>query len=143
MLPTISGEFGVVADPEIRFSQAGKAWLKIRGKAADRVKDTSGNWSDGDAMFIDIVVGYGAENLAESVVKGDTIIVIGKLKMREYDKNGEKHVAYSIYADSVGPSTRWGAAKTGKASEVTPKAASAVAVAAEILGAEQIDQIPF
>lgn len=143
MLPTVSGEFSIVADPEIRFTQAGKAWLKIRGKAADRVKDASGNWGDGDVMFIDIIVGYGAENLAESVVKGDSIIVMGKLKMREYEKNGDRHVAFSIYADSVGPSTRWGAAKTAKASDATPKAANAVAVAAEILGGEQIDQIPF
>ena len=143
MLPLITGEFGVVADPEIRFTQAGKAWLKIRGKAADRVKDSSGNWTDGDVMFIDIIVGYGAENLADSIVKGDSVIVIGKLKMREYEKNGERHVAYSIYADSVGPSTRWGSAKTAKANEATPKAAAAVAVATEILGGQQIDEIPF
>ena len=60
MLPAVTGEFSIVADPEIRFTQAGKAWLKIRGKAADRVKDASGNWGDGDVMFIDIIVGFGA-----------------------------------------------------------------------------------
>jgi single-strand DNA-binding protein len=143
MLPLVSGEFGVVADPEIRFSNAGKAWLKIRGKAADRIKDTTGNWSDGEPIFIDIIVGNGAENLAESIVKGDSIIVMGKLKMREYEKNGERHVAYSISADSVGPSTRWGSAKTAKSLEATPAAAKAVETAAEILGAVQVDEIPF
>ncbi len=143
MLPLVSGEFGVVADPEIRFSNAGKAWLKIRGKAADRTKDSNGNWGDGDPIFIDIIVGNGAENLAESIVKGDSIVVMGKLKMREYEKNGERHVAYSISADSIGPSTRWGSAKTAKSLEATPPAAKAVETAAEILGAVQVDEIPF
>jgi len=143
MLPIISAEFGVVADPEIRFTQAGKAWLKIRGKAADRAKDDSGNWADKDPLFIDIIVGAGAENLAESITKGDSIVVVGKLKMREYEKNGERAVSYQISADSIGPSTRWSAAKTAKVIESKTTAAQAIQTAEKILNAEQIDEIPF
>lgn len=112
MLPTIHGEFGVVADPELRFSGNGSAWLKVRGIAKDRVRDASGTWSDGDPLFIDIVCNQGAENLFESIVKGDTIIVSGKLKQREYEKDGEKRTVMEVRADSIGVSVRWGTART-------------------------------
>lgn len=116
-LPIISGEFGVVADPEIRFSERGTGWAKIRGVAKDRKRDANGNWTDGDPLFIDIVVYNGAEHLVESVVKGDTIIVVGRLVMREYEHNGERKTAFQINADIVGPSTRWSTAITPKANE--------------------------
>lgn len=114
MLPPISGEFGIVADPEIRFSEKGNAWAKIRGVAKDRVRDAQGKWADGDPLFIDIIVNQGAENLAESVMKGDTLLVVGKLRQREYEVNGEKRTSYQISADSVGVSLRWGPAKTSR-----------------------------
>ena len=135
MLPIIHGEFGVVADPELRFSDKGSAWIKVRGIAKDRVRDSSGNWSDGDPLFIDILLsGQSAERLFESVVKGDTITVSGKLRQREYEKDGEKRTAMEIRADSIGVSVRWNTAKTPNASQTT-----AVADIAEALGAEVID----
>lgn len=118
-LPTIAGEFTIVADPEIRFSGKGNAWAKIRGVAKDRVRDSNGTWADGDPLYIDIIVGNGAEHLIESVAKGDSIIVTGKLKQREFEYNGEKRVAYQINADNIGPSTRWGQARTKRAMEST------------------------
>jgi len=143
MLPYITGEFGVVADPELRFSDKGNSWLKVRGVAKDRIRDASGQWGDGDPLFIDIVTNTGAENLFESVVKGDTITVSGKLKQREYEKDGEKRVAYEIRADYVGVSVRWTTARTPKAAESSKPAVKAVE---EALGGEVIphaDKAPF
>lgn len=107
MLPSVTGEFGIVSEPEIRFSDQGKSWAKLRGKAADRVRDSNGAWKDGDATFIDIVVLQGAENVVESVSKGDSVVITGRLRMREWDKDGVKQTTYQILADSVGVSTRW------------------------------------
>lgn len=107
MLPVVTGEYGIVGEPEIRFSSEGKSWAKLRGKAADRVRDSNGAWKDGDALFIDIVVLQGAENVVESVSKGDAVVVTGRLRMREWDKDGVKQTTYQIVADSVGVSTRW------------------------------------
>ena len=135
MLPSINGEFGVVADPELRFSEKGNSWIKIRGVAKDRVRDSNGTWGDGDPLFIDIVTNTGADNLFESIVKGDTITVAGKLKQREYEKDGEKRVVYEIRADYVGVSIRWTTAKTPKAIDST-KSTSQVAAA---LGGEVIE----
>jgi single-strand DNA-binding protein len=141
MLPIITGEFGVVGDPEIRFSEKGSAWLKVRGVAKDRVRDANGTWGDGDPLFIDILVNNGAENLYDSIVKGDSIIVTGKLKQREYEHNGEKRVDIQIRAESVGVSTRWNSAKTPKSLESN----SGIETAKESLGAVEIEptEAPF
>ena len=116
-LPTITGEFNVIGQPEIRFSNNGSAWLKIRGIAKDR-KKVDGNWVDGDPLFIDIIVNNGAEHLFESIVERDSIIVSGALKSREH----EGRTYYEIRADSAGVSTRWAPAKTPNSSTKAPTA---------------------
>lgn len=144
-LPYVSGEFGVVFDPEIRFTDSGtnkgKAWVKIRGKAVDRVRDSMGNWSDSDPTFIDIIIGHnaGAEHLFESIAKGDTVMVTGKLKQREYEKDGVKITTLQIAADSVGVCTRWGTAKTAKVLEQS----TAIDEVAAALGATKVEEAPF
>lgn len=139
MLPPISGEFGIVADPELRFSDKGNAWVKVRCVAKDRVRDSTGAWSDGDPVFIDILVNQGAEHLYESVVKGDTIIVMGKLKQREYEQDGQKRTVYQIAADAVGVSVRWGTAKTQRVLDQS----SGIQAVAEALGATEVTDAPF
>jgi len=143
MLPTIHGEFGVVAEPDLKFSNNGSAWLKLRGIAKDRVRDASGTWSDGEPLFIDIVCNQGAENLYESIAKGDTVIVSGKLKQREYEKDGDKRTVIEIRADSIGVSVRWGPARTQNAMQAA--GAKPADTAKDILGATEIqnDAAPF
>ena len=133
-LPVITGEFGVIS-LDLKFSQKGSAWLKIRGIAKDRVRDANGQWGDGDPLFIDIIVNQGSEHLCESVVKGDTVIVTGKLKQREYEIDGQKRVDIQIHADSVGVSTRWAPARTQRSID-----ANGVATVQESLGGEVIQQ---
>lgn len=133
-LPVITGEFGVIS-LDLKFSQKGSAWLKIRGIAKDRVRDANGTWGDGDPLFIDIIVNQGSEHLCESVIKGDTVVVTGKLKQREYEIDGQKRVDIQIHADSVGVSTRWGPARTQRSID-----ANGVATVQESLGAEVIQQ---
>jgi len=115
-LPMVSGEFGIIDEPDIRFSDDGRAWIKLRGVAKDRRKNANGEWEDGDVCYMDIVVpGKQAENLAESVTKGDAIIVTGKLTQREWKNNeGKTQKAYSIRAETVGVSTRFTPAPTPK-----------------------------
>lgn len=133
-LPIITGEFGVIS-LDLKFSQKGNAWLKIRGVAKDRVRDASGQWADGDPLFIDIIVNQGSEHLCESVVKGDTVVVTGKLKQREYEVDGQKRTDIQIHADSVGVSTRWAPARTQRSID-----SNDVPAAAKALGAEVIEQ---
>ncbi len=134
VLPVIVGEFGIVKDPEIKFSDKGTAWAKIRCSAKDRKRDANGQWTDSDPLFINVIVGTGAENLVESVRVGDTITVQGRLKMREYEVDGQKKQEYQIAADTVGVSMRWGAAKTPRAMEDS----GSVAAVAEAFDATEI-----
>jgi single-stranded DNA-binding protein len=55
-LPTVTGEFGVVGTPDLRFSSEGKPWMKIRGVAKSRKRGANGAWTDGESTFIDIIV---------------------------------------------------------------------------------------
>ena len=127
MLPVITGEFGVVKDPEIRFTDNGRSWVKVRCSAKDRKRDAQGNWTDADPLFIDIIIGSEAENFVESIRVGDSIIVKGRLKMRQYEVDGGKRTDYQITADEVGVSLRWNTAKTPRALEESGGSVAAVA----------------
>ena len=108
MLPIIHGEFGVYAEPELRFTPSGKAVCKIKCIAKDRKKQ-DGQWVDGDPLFIDVTVWQrAAENAAASITKGSTINVVGRLSMRTWeDKEGNKRTSYEVTADEIGVSIRW------------------------------------
>lgn len=140
-LPGIHGEFIVTGEPELRFNDKGDPWVKIRGRAADRVKDGDA-WKDGPALFVDITVSgkflnNSALNIVESVSDRDTIIVSGKLEQREWEKDGVKQYSYQISASFIGISARWDAWKK------VPRAASSgsASVARDMLGAT--DVAPF
>jgi single-strand DNA-binding protein len=141
-LPAVNGEFGVVADPEIRFSDSGKCWMKVRGVAKKRVRDSNGAWADGDPTFIDIVCfGQQAEHLGDSVLKGDTILVVGELEQQTWDdkETGEKRSNYRIIASEIGVSVRWGAAKSQRVLEETGVATAAAGLG----GSVDSDEPPF
>lgn len=110
-LPIVTIEGGLVADPVLAYSGAGKPWARCRVVAKDRVRDDGGAWVDGDPLFIDVVCfGKPAEHLAESCSKGDTIIVSGKMKERSWqDDSGQERRAMQIHADVIGPSFLWSA----------------------------------
>jgi single-strand DNA-binding protein len=129
-LPTISGEFGVVQEPDLRFDSDNKPWLKIRGVAKNRkYNSATKEWEDGDPCYIDIIVdGKIAENMYESIAIGDAIVVSGVLSQREWDgEDGKKQRAYTIRAREAGVSTRFTAAPSPKyKADVAPKAAQSV-----------------
>lgn len=136
-LPVVTGEFGVVGNPDVRFSNDGKPWMKIRGVAKSRKRGANGAWTDGESTFIDIIVfDQLAANLVEqNLVAKDSIMVTGRLAMREYEQDGQKRVSYQITADSVGMSVRW--KHYGSGSPVNIESIK------ESLGAEQIEEAPF
>jgi single-strand DNA-binding protein len=132
MLPSIASEFGIAKLPEIMFGKEGKAWAKIRCVAKDRVRDAMGQWADGEPLFIDVIVNSGAEHLVDSVTVGDSIIAIGKLVQRDYEKDGVKHSILQFRAESVGVSVKWGPAKTQRVLE-----ASGISAVKEVLNATE------
>ena len=112
-LPRVNGEFNVVMDPEAKFLDSGKAMVKLRVVAKTR-KKVDGSWIDGDSSFFNVVVWDPfATNLIEAgASKGDTVFVSGKIRERQFEKDGEKRSTVEISVgdqdDSVGLSARWG-----------------------------------
>jgi len=103
---TIRGR--LTADPELRFtpSGAGVVNFAIASNASKFDKD-SNTWKDQPAKFWRCAAwNQGkltrAENVANMLKKGDSVIVYGELTTREYDKDGEKKVAEEIRVESIG-----------------------------------------
>jgi single-strand DNA-binding protein len=109
----------LVADPELRFTQAGQPVATFRVASTPRLRDAaSGEWKDGDSLFLTCNVWrQAAENVAESLQRGMRVIVTGRLKQRNYEtKEGEKRTVYEVEVDDVGPSLRNASAKVNRAS---------------------------
>lgn len=104
MLPSVVLEGRLVADVELRFTAGGKAVAKLRVACNQRVK-RGDTYEDGETTFLDVVVWEGkAENAAETLNKGDLVMVSGRLSQRSWETTaGEKRVTYEVTADVIGP----------------------------------------
>jgi single-strand DNA-binding protein len=59
-----------------------------------------------------------AENLAESLSKGDRVMVTGRLRQRSWETpEGEKRSVTELEADEVGASLKWATAKVERSNQ--------------------------
>lgn len=104
----------LTADPELRFTPSGAPVANFTVASTPRTFDrNSGEWKDGDAMFINCSVWrQAAENVAESLTKGMRVVVQGRLKSRSYEtREGERRTVFEIEVEEVGPSLKYASAK--------------------------------
>ena len=99
---------------EIRSSTTpgGVATASFRLGSTDRRYDrASSTWIDGNTNWF-TVQGYRqlAGNMGCSIKKGQRVIIVGRLKMRSWEKDGRVHYAAEIDAESVGHDLMWGSA---------------------------------
>lgn len=107
----------LVADPELRYTPSGAAVANFRVASTPRRFDSQSNqWVDGEALFLACNIWrQAAENVANSLTKGDRVIVQGRLRQRSYDtREGEKRTVYEIEVDEVGPSLRYATSQVTK-----------------------------
>jgi single-strand DNA-binding protein len=105
-------------DPELRFTPSGAAVAKFRVASTPRYMDkTTNEWKDGDPLFLSCNVWrQAAEHVAESLKRGDRVIVSGRLKQRSYEtREGEKRTVIELEVDEVGPSLKYATTKVTKA----------------------------
>ena len=107
----------LTADPELRFTPSGAAVASFTVAVSKRIKDEAGNWKDGPSSFVRCSVWRQyAENVGDSLAKGNRVIVTGQMQQREYeDKDGTKRSVWECQADEVGPALRYSTAKPAKA----------------------------
>lgn len=105
-LPVLSGEFTVVADPELKFAQSGQAIARVRLVSNSRKRNEQTNeWENDKTLWMSgTAFGKVAENIAESVTKGSRVMVIGRLETQEWEAKdgGGKRTATALIIDKFG-----------------------------------------
>ena len=98
---TIRGNIG--KEPELRYTSNQMAVLEFS------VASTSGKDDKKKTTWFSVkVFGQLAENVAGTIVKGDSVIIVGRMETDEYTKkDGEKKSWTYLIADEVGVSLRW------------------------------------
>src|SRR5919107_1957171 len=81
----------------------GTALAKFRLASTERRYDrATGGWVDGAELFVDVKCWRKlADNAAASLVKGDPVVVTGRLLTRNYEHEGQRRSSMTIDANSV------------------------------------------
>lgn len=98
---TVDGR--LTAQPEVRFSQAGKPWATFTIVSNERRKNQAGEWEDANTTFLrSKMFGQAAESLA-GLDKGELVVAHGKLVQNDYeDKDGNKRTSFELIVSSIG-----------------------------------------
>jgi single-strand DNA-binding protein len=102
-------------DPELRFTGNGTPVASFRLASNRRWTDRSGEQQE-ETTFISVNCWRDlGENVANSLRKGDRAVVIGRLRIRDYeDRDKQRRWVTEIEADEVAPSLRWAVARPDK-----------------------------
>ena len=143
---TITGN--LTNDPELRFIPSGKALATFTVVSSKSTKLSDGTWENTDTTFWEVKCwGKTAENVAESLTKGMSVIVSGSAVQENWeDKNtGQKRSKISVTAWSVGPDLKRHTAKVSvlTSPQYTATAPSAAADPWNTPFGAQDDAAPF
>jgi single-strand DNA-binding protein len=108
----------VTDDPELRFTPSGLPVANFTVAVNRRLRNQDGTWDDKlEGFFRCSCWRDMAENVAESITKGQRIMVVGRLQESRWeDQEGGKRSRIEIQVDEVGPSLRWATASVTKSS---------------------------
>ena len=101
-------------DPEFKHTPAGAAVTTFTVASAPRIRDDeSGEWRDGETLFLRTSVWRAAaEYAAATLHRGARVIVTGRLRQRSFETaSGEKRTVIELDADEVGASLKFTGAR--------------------------------
>ncbi len=100
----------IVNIPKRRQTEAGISVTNFRLASTARRQDRdSKQWVDGDTLFLNVSCWRQlADNVARSVIKGDPVIVRGRVFTRPFELDGQKRQSYDMEANAVGADLSWG-----------------------------------
>lgn len=104
-------------DPELRYTNSGIPVANFGLAVNRRWRNSQTNEWEEETSFIDVKVWKQvAENVAESVGKGDRVTVIGRMDQETWDdkETGEPRSKIVVVADEVCVSLRWATAQITK-----------------------------
>ena len=116
---TITGLVG--STPRHIVTSGGLPITSFRLAAPQRRFDAqSGKWIDTDTNSYTIVCFRQlATNSAQSLNKGDRVVVVGKLRIREWETDGKKGTNVEVEADAIGHDLTWGTSVHTRTTAVT------------------------
>jgi single-strand DNA-binding protein len=122
---TVTGAIG--SDPRHTVTPAGLPITNFRLASTRRYFDrATGQWTDGETNWYTVsTFRQLAVNAAESLRKGQRVVVHGRIRVRQWQTAEKSGLAIEIEADSVGHDLAWGT------SEYTKSAAARAASSAE------------
>lgn len=89
-------------DPEVKYSQSGKALCNLSVGASENYTDRDGNRQTKTEWFRVSAFDKLAENCGKFLKKGSLVYVEGKLTTREYtDRDGVKKYSTEVRADTI------------------------------------------
>ena len=113
-ITTLIGNIGT--EPVLSFTSGGAAVCNFSLAATPRSLDkASGEWRDGETFWVRCAIWrQAAETVSESLTKGTRVIVHGKLKMRSYEKDGQKRTVVEMDVDEIGASLAYATVKVNR-----------------------------
>ncbi len=123
MTSTLTIVGNLTKDPELRFTPTGQATATFAVAVNRRWQNRQTNAWEETTSFFDVVAwGTLAENLADSIRRGDRVVVEGRLDQRSWENNqGEKRSKLEITANEIAPSLRWATVEITKTQRPTPQ----------------------
>src|SRR4051794_40300845 len=95
-------------DIEVRYLQSGMAVTEIGLAVNDRRKNQTGEWVE-ETTFVDITLwGRTAEVAGEYLTKGSPVLIEGRLKLDQWEKDGQKHSKLKVTGDLLQMLTKSG-----------------------------------
>ena len=106
-LPQITLTGNLTQDIELRYTPSGKPVATAKIACNERKLDNN-QWIDGETCYITVTIwNSAAENSVQTINKGDTVTVTGKLTQRKYTtKDGQERSVYEVIADSIAADLR-------------------------------------
>lgn len=107
----------LAADPELRFTPNGVEVTRFTVAVNERVYDkASGEWKDGGTSWYRCQAWRQlGTNVAESLHKGDRVVVAGELRQRSWENDKKETVSlWELTADAVGPDLAYAQASVRK-----------------------------
>lgn len=108
----------VGADPEVRALETGVKVARIRLATTERIFNRQTNEATDHTEWHNITLWRGLADVADKYVrKGTQLYIEGRLRNREWEKDGVRHFGYEVVADEM---TLLGRRSDNPASQQTP-----------------------
>lgn len=141
---TISTSIIGIAVTDVRHTvtQSGLSLARFRLVSQPRRFDSSvGAFVDQDASFVTVFAWRAmADNVVSSIHKGDPVVVVGRLRVREWEDEHGPRVTVEVDAQSIGHDLARGSARFSRTPRpgavLEPVASEAPAVAAAVTAGE-------